>query len=150
MEIYTKDLSEKVVVLNKSISLIVDYPTIEQKFKLDRAVAKGVTTKLPMKDGDVDWENITPEILTEAKAADLYRKRLFLKYTIKGWKGNIFKDNNEALIKDDELDDRQLSALCYDDTTVNHLYEAINHILEFTETDKKKSISTAGSKLKEA
>lgn len=138
--IFSKDLSDKIVKISEEISFKVGYPTVKQKFELDRAISFGIDKPFPVKDGQIDWESISPEESNKAAAAENYRKALYLKYTIKGWTGFT----EEAIIENNELNEAQWQELCYSQEFVNTLYSAIDEKLRWNLTDKKKFISTEG------
>lgn len=103
----------------------VEYPTTEQKFKLDSIVEDSTVQK----DGQPIWK------------VSGFNKwvRYYVKFTVKDWKGLTAQGKEiKCKVKDNELDSDLWEKLVADDELAVNLYDAINEKLKWEGTPKKK------------
>jgi hypothetical protein len=118
---------------------LIDYPTREQNYKLKQIFLE--LNDIPMKDGVLLYDQMTPEQIARIAIADKKYMELYLKVTIKDWQ-IIDVDGNpvKCVLVNNELDkglfDRMCESLSQEDLTI--IYQAISKELEFNESDKKK------------
>lgn len=136
MELASFNNKPKWVEIRDGFKVLVDYPTVEQKYKLEQMQFEGI--------------EISEGLPKNFNLASFNKSvRYFLKFTIKDWdgldeggvpvkcildKGELNKELWEALIKYDDL--------------VFEIYGKINEVLRWNETDKKKFILSEDSDLK--
>jgi len=163
--VFTLDVGKKEVDV-LGIKFFIDYPTVQQKYELEKVISSGVDFSIKdilsgkkikeIKNKDADelsndiYNTFTFEQRAKVEAAENSYRLLYLKYTIKNWEGLKDPQGNEVkcVLEDNILADYLLNAIASTPTVVNLLYTAIQEKLRWNDTDKKKSISTEESNSK--
>ena len=120
--------SDKWVEIGDGFKVRVDYPTEEQRFKLEEIQ----TGNLKFDGETVDYSSV--------KLSDWNRYvRYYLKYTIKDWQG-LTADGEEVkcIVKNNELEDSLWNVLVSNVNLTSLMYEKINECLKWDVEDKKK------------
>lgn len=126
MELIGYENKDKWIKLSEESSIKVDYPDIEQQFRLEQ---------IQFSSMKFDDEG-TP---TEYDLAGWNKYvRFYLKFTIKDWKG--FKSDGKEIkckLENNELANDLFEALIRDRQGVSLIYQKINEVLKWDETQKK-------------
>ena len=117
--------------LDDEVSVKVDYPTREQQKELDRiALSK-------FKEFNVNsFDELNDNQKVELILANQEYTELYLRYTIKDWRGL----GEDCKVENNQLDAEQWGRLIRGTSReeLTKLYELIYKELSFTDTDKKK------------
>lgn len=117
--------------------ILVDYPTVEQKYKLESILFNGA--------------ELNKDMLNKIELAKWNQwVRYYLKYVIKDWQGLKNEDNQEIKCElvNNELKNELWEGLCQVDELVFDIYQKASEVLRWNIYDKKKSISSEDSNLK--
>ena len=145
MQIVLKHNPSHWVEIGDGIKVLVDYPTIEQKDKLDELLYEltfNAGDDVTAENLDKKLSRIAPNRKAKMISLNQMYQKLYLKYVIKDWKG--IKDEKgkavKCIIEDNELENSLWTDLCrelrMEDLT--KLYQLLLNELEFTDVDKKK------------
>ena len=139
MEIVLKESKTGWVKVNEDISVLVSYPTSDQDIKLKRILYElGFMPDFNPEDQSL----LKPEDKAAMLSITEKYNKLYLKHTIKDWKGMRLGSGVEVICKvvNNELDNELWEMLCRSIKSLD-LYELVKLIkkeIEFTESDKKK------------
>ena len=136
MNIILKESKTGWVKVSDEISILVDYPKIEQQRILNHLVYEIVY--VPKTDNEIENIENKPDVLS---INEKYHQ-LLLKFTIKDWKGVKNSDGEDVPFKlvNNEMENELWESLCRS-LTLLKLYQLVDLIrkeIEFTEADKKK------------
>jgi len=137
MEIMLKESKTGWVKVSDSISVLVGYPTIEQDEEL-----KKILYEVGFITNDQNVDDLTPKDKSDLMSLNEKYYKLYLKYTIKDWKGVNFSGGDEAVFKltKNEMDDGLWQKLCRA-LVLSDIYELVKLIkkeIDFNDSDKKK------------
>jgi len=121
----------KWIDIQEGFKVLVDYPTVNQKYKLEGILFNGQ---------DLDASTLSK---IELAQFNLW-VRTWLKYVIKDWQGLTDEEGQEIKceLEDNELKSDLWEGLCKVDELVFPLYQKISDVLRWNNTDKKKFISS--------
>ena len=139
MNIVLKESKTGWIKVSDEISVLVGYYNMQQEEKLKQILYEvGAMPDFELKDLD----KFTPE--NKAKLMTLNERyfKLFIKYTIKDWKGVKTSVGEEVpfVLEKDEMETGLWQRLCQS-MALKDIYELVKLIkkeIEFTEADKKK------------
>lgn len=127
----------KWVDVQEDFKVLVDYPTVAQKYKLEGILFNGA---------DLDKDMLSKIELAKWN----HWVRHYLKYVIKDWQGLKNEDGQEIKCEliGNELKDELWEGLCQVDEIVFLLYNKISEVLRWNASDKKKRTSSEDSDLR--
>ena len=132
IKIALKQNLAKEIKIDDTHSIVIEYPSIEQKQILDE-----ILLTITLLDEELKKVK-NPVELAKINAKKISLMHEFMKLTIrfclkqvKGYDFNLELEGNQ-------LDDKTFEAICYDVKQVTSLFELISKEIEFNELDKKK------------
>lgn len=139
MDIILKQSKTGWVKVSNEISVLVDYYTMAQGEKLKQILYEvGAMPDFELKDAS----KLSPENKARLMMLNERYYKLFIKYTIKDWRGvkNSSGDEIEFSLSGDEMESGLWEQLCRS-MALKDIYELVKLIkneIEFSEADKKK------------
>ena len=127
----------KWVEIQEDFKVLVEYPTVAQKYKLEGILFNG---------SELDKDTLNK---IELAKWNLW-VRNYLKYVIKDWQGLKNEDGQEIKCElvDNELKDELWEGLCQVDEIIFLIYQKVAEVLRWNGSDKKKHTSSEGLDLK--
>ena len=139
MDIVLKESKTGWIKVTDEISILVGYYNMQQEEKLRQILYEvGSMPEFELKD----LEKFTPENKARLMTLNERYFKLFIKFTIKDWKGvkNSKGEDVPFVLQKDEMETELWESLCRSMSLkdIYELHKMIKKEIEFTETDKKK------------
>ena len=139
MDIVLKESKTGWIKVTDEISVLVGYYNMQQEEKLKQILYEvGSMPEFELKD----LEKFTPENKARLMTLNERYFKLFIKFTIKDWKGVKNSKGEEVpfVLLKDEMETGLWESLCRSMSLkdIYELHKMIKKEIEFTETDKKK------------